>query len=236
MLTIPLIILYNIKTCILLQDWKGNLKMKKKYIIIVCAVMLAGVIAALLGILAGAGAPAVIGSQPDPKETVADFFDNLKTGEFQSAMENIANYDSLGFEKEGSELIELYKQTLLESYDVKITEPAGEVPENRLESLQGIEFTHIDCRLLVDAVSQKTSDAALEYMNDGYVIENDEQAMEFVYDALRECLGEPEQYLVTEHFDISLVFDGESWKMIISDELAAALFGYIESLSTEGVN
>ena len=72
-------------------------------------------------------------------------------------------------------------------------------------------------------------------MNHGNVIENDEQAMAFVNDAFCECLSEPEQYCVTEQFDVLLKYDGESWRIELEQPLVDALFGHIGSLQTEGV-
>ena len=210
------------------------MKKKSMYIFIALAVMLLSVNLTALAMIAGNNSPVVIGRVPDASETVTAFFDAMKAGDYEAAMEYTDDYESLGFEKEGSELIELYKQTLIESYNITLTDSAQQ--ESRLEAVQGVDFTFLDCRLLTGAVSEKTAAAAMEYMNDGNVIENDEQAMEFVYDAFRECLAAPEQFYTTEHFEIGLTYDGESWRMDISDSLADAMFGYINSLSAEGIN
>lgn len=209
--------------------------MKKLYVFLAAAVFVIGVGISELCLLTASDDAVVIGALPDAGETVATFFDELKSGEYQAAMERVNNYDSLGFEKEGTELIELYKQTLLECLEVSLSQPESTEPESRLVKVQGIEMTFLDCRKLMPAVSDSVTDAVMEYMNDGYVIENDEQAMTFVYSALSEDLVSSKQYCTTEHFDLYLYYDGESWRIEISDELARALFGYIDDFLVEEV-
>jgi len=211
--------------------------MKKLYIFIAVMVMALVVNCVIFGVVAvDDGTALVVGNIPEPSESVTAFFDAVKQGDYDEAMRYVDNYESLGFEEESSELIELYKKTLIESYEIELIDAAEiQQPASELKNIQRVRFTFLDCRLLLAAVSEKTSDAALVYMNDGNVIDSDEKAMEFVYDALKECLQTPEIYCSTEQFDVNLNYDGENWKIVLDDALYDALFGYIGNLSAEEI-
>ena len=206
--------------------------MKKLYLILAAVVMAAAIIISVVCVSMAGGESAVVGRIPDSGEAVILFLHEMKVGEYEKAMQRVDNYDSLGFEKEGSELIELYKATLRECYDFRLMEQPEQAQQlGRLEDIQRIELTFLDGRLLMSAVSELTAEKAYEYMNDGFLIENDEQAMSFVYEALRECLATPEEYCSTEYFDIAMEYDGERWTLTLGESLVDAMFGYIDSLT-----
>lgn len=173
----------------------------------------------------------IIGSLPEPDTAVTAFFDEMSAKNYDTALEYVDNYDSLGFETPSSDsTIELYKQKLVESYSVELS-CSGK--SDGLYAYRTADITFLDSRKLIEDVSAKVSENALDYMYDGKVIESDEQAKAIFYDALASCLDSPERYYTTESAELKLVYRG-SWQIIVDDTLFNILFGYIDSLTTEG--
>lgn len=207
--------------------------MKRKYLYIIVLVFTIVSCGALCRAFYDNDQTMVIGSLPEPGSAVSSFFDEMAEKDYSSALDYIENYDSLGFETLSSDpLIELYKQKIVESYDISLE---GEGAVDGLCAVQKVKITFLDSRKLLNELSETAPEKALDYMYDGNVIENDEQAKSLVYDALEACLENPELYCTTETIDISLRYNTNGWQIIVDDQLVNVLSGYIQSLATEGI-
>lgn len=197
------------------------------------ALLLAGMaaLALLLCFFASGGNPLVLGVDRDAqKNLLPQFFSDIKDGRYGDAMEYVSNYESLGFEKESTELVELYKSSLADSYSVTVIDPdSGE--QDGLTGEQIIEVTFLDGRRLLSAINEKTAVTVNDFLYYGNKLESDEQALSFVYDALNECLMTPNDYLSTERICVATVFENGQWKIVIDDAFLNVLYGYISSAS-----
>lgn len=210
--------------------------MNKKSVLYALGIAVAAALCLLICVRCSEGNSLVLGVDHSAQsELVPSFFAQLKAGDHEAAMEYVNNYESLGFERQSTELVELYKQKLVGSYSVKVLSLAPET-ENSLTSSQEIELTFLDSRTLLSAINEKTAVTVNDYLFGGYVIENDEQALEFVYDALYECLETPELYYTTERMTVQTIFDGEKWQIYMDDTLLDAMYGYVGSVSAEEIS
>lgn len=206
--------------------------MKRKYLFIIVLIFILASCGALCRSLYDTDKTLIIGKLPEPGEAITSFFDDLSEKKFDSAVKYIENYDSLGFETPSSDsLIELYKQKIVESYTINFS---GEIQTDGLYASQMVDITFLDSRKILDEVSKTAPENALDYMYEGNVIETDEQAKSFVYDAISVCLENPELYYSTETAEIKLKYNNGGWQIIADDSLLNILFGYIQSISTEG--
>ena len=206
--------------------------MKRKYLYIIILIFLLATCGALCRAFYDNDKTLMIGSLPEPESAVSAFFDEMTENNYDAALGYIENYDSLGFETPSSDpLIELYKQKIAESYDINFD---GDSVSDGLSAVQRVNITFLDGRKILDELSKTAPEKALDYMYDGNVIENDEQAKAIVHNALEECLASPELYYSTETVDINLRYNSNGWQIIVDDSLLNVLFGYIQTLSTEG--
>ena len=190
-------------------------------------VSVAAVILFVLCFAASKGDALVLGlNREAQKDLFPDFFAELRAGDYDAAMEYVSNYESLGFEKDSTELVELYKTNLLKSYSVSVVDhDAGE--HSGLSGSQVIDLTFLDSRRLLAAINEKTAVAVKDYLFYGNKLESDEQALSFVYTALSECLQTPEAYHNTERLTVQTCYEDGEWKIVIDDVLMNALQGYI---------
>lgn len=208
--------------------------MKRNIIKIVILILIMASCGAFCRALYNIDKTLIIGSVPDSDTAITAFFEEMSAKNYELAAEYIENYDSLGFETPSADSsIELYKQKLAESYSVQLV---GNSKSDGLYAYRTVDITFLDSRKLIEDVSAKVSENALEYMYDGNVIESDEQAKAIFYDALEECLESPEIYYTTEAAELKLVYRSRGWQITVDDSLLNILFGYIDSLTTEGIN
>lgn len=163
-----------------------------------------------------------------------EFFSGIKSANYSEALELVSNYDSLGFEKDAGELVNRYRSALIDSYSVSVVNHnSGE--HDGLYGEQIIDLTFLDSRKLLFSINEKTTEAVNDFLYQGNKLESDEQALSFVYDALNQCLDDPENYFSTERLTVQTVFEDGSWKIIIDDAFLSVLHGHIGSAAEGAV-
>lgn len=207
--------------------------MNKKTGLYAFGVAIAAFLILMLLTRCSSGSTLILGIDPaQQKNIVPEFIELIKSGDNDAAMEYVSNYDSFGFERTSTELVELYKQKLTDSYSVRVISVGSEI-DSTLTSSQVIELTFLDSRLLLPAINEKTAESVNAYLYGGDLIENDDQALEFVYAALYECLDSPELYYTTERLTVQTVFDGEKWQIVADTSFINAMYGYAGSISAD---
>ncbi len=205
--------------------------MKKNFIFALAALAAALLLAAVVFFSAAMLDTLVIGKRPNPADTVSDFFDYLGAEDYRQAMELVENYDTLCFETKGSEVVEQFKDNLIKSYHLEVV---GEAKISGLDAVQTINLTFLDSRLLFADASVKASETAMEFKNNGGVIDSDEQAMKFFNESLTECMTDSEAFYSTESIDVELYYNGKEWEIVMTDELLNAVCGNFGAGSAEG--
>lgn len=160
------------------------------------------------------------------KNIVPEFFSALQEEDYDRAMDFVANYETLGFEKNAGELVEFYRDKLVDSYSVRVIDHDC-ADTSGLTGQQLVELTVLDSRLLLAAINEKTAVTVTDFMYHGGQLESADQALSFVYDALYECLETPEDYYSVQQLTIGTEYDGKEWKIVIDDALLNAMSGYI---------
>lgn len=187
----------------------------------------------LCAILSGCELPlTVVGSIPDPENTVTDFFDGVCEGDFQKA-DACLNGSSVAMRNTPSDGFSTALMNYLqESYAYQLT---GSIEVIELEAQQDVFFTYLDFDLLAEDLRDessklgkkyiKTQDEAHTEMKDGVCTLTDEGAQAVAVEALDSLMTEPEQYYSAATFHLQLNYQGGSWKILMTDELFEAIAG-----------
>ena len=174
----------------------------------------------------------IVGSIPDPKDTVTTFFDSVCAGDFAESDKHLSGV-SLSMKKqvEGEFAKKLYGY-LLQSYDYKID---GEVTCDLLDANCRVDFTYLDLNLLSGELKNLSTKLGKRYVTevkDGYVEEkdgsyslSDEGAEKVAAEALDSLMNEAEKYRSTRSFDICLKYSNGKWLVDLPDELFYAICG-----------
>ena len=167
----------------------------------------------------------------DPGETVTQFFDSVRNGNFISAYSCLSDTLTLGLEKqpETAEAQQLYA-ALRESYRYSLL---GDSQIQGREASQRVNFRALNLRKaetaaaeLVDGIlEQKVAelpDHEVYDGNGGYLT----SLTDSVYaEALRQALQDPEPLCTETNLDIQLTYANGGWKMITDRTLMSALIG-----------
>jgi hypothetical protein len=190
------------------------------------------VIAVLMSLTACEMPMKIVGSIPDPKDTVTTFFDSVCAGRFAESDKYLSGV-SLSMKKqvEGEFAKKLYDY-LIQSYDYKIN---GEVTCDLLDANCKVDFTYLDFNLLsgdLKKISTKLGKRYVTEAKDGYVEEkdgayslSDEGAEKVAAEALDSLMKEADKYRSTRSFDIVLKYSNGKWLIDLPDELFYAICG-----------
>lgn len=167
----------------------------------------------------------------DPSETVAQFFDSVRNGNFVSAYSCLSDTLTLGLEKqpETAEAQQLYA-ALRQSYRYSL---AGDSEVQGREATQRVNLRALNLRKAEQAASELV-DGVLEQKvaelpdhevydgNGGYLT----SLTDAVYaEALNQVLQNTEPLCTDTTLDIQLIYTNGGWKMITDRTLMSALIG-----------
>lgn len=187
----------------------------------------------LCAMLTGCELPlTVVGNIPDPENTVSDFFDGVCEGDFKKA-DACLNGSSIAMKAEPTDLFSFKLMNYLQdSYSYQL---ASDMEKGELEANQDVMFTYLDFDLLSEDLRGECSrigkkyikmqDEAYTEMIDGKCTLTGEGAQSVAVEALDGLMTEPYPYYSVTTFHIRLKYQGQSWKIIMTDELFQAIAG-----------
>lgn len=174
----------------------------------------------------------VVGGIPDPQDTVATFFDSVCAGDFETADACLMDSSVEMKQPPADDFSASLMTYLQQSY---AWEPAGEPETDVTEARQNVNFRHLDPVLLSDDLRKtcaslgkkylRTQDEAHTEMNNGVCSLTSDGAQAVAVEALDSIMSDPEQYYTTDAYEISLKLEGNSWKILMTDELFDAIAG-----------
>ena len=167
----------------------------------------------------------------DPSETVAQFFDSVRNGNFVSAYSCLSDTLTLGLEKqpETAEAQQLYA-ALRQSYRYSL---AGDSEVQGREATQRVNLRALNLRKAEQAASElvegvleqkvaELPDHEVYDGNGGYLT----SLTDAVYaEALNQVLQNTEPLCTDTTLDIQLIYTNGGWKMITDRTLMSALIG-----------
>ncbi len=174
----------------------------------------------------------IIGSIPEPRDTVTGFFDSVCAGDFKKSDKYLSGM-SLSMKKdiEGHFASKLYDY-LVKSYAYQIN---GDVVSSQLDAECKVDFTYLDLNLLSDDLKARSTQLGKRYIaenKEGYVEEKDgainltdSGAEKIAEEALDDLMKNSEKYCSTKTFDITLKYSGGKWLISLTDELFEAISG-----------
>ena len=167
----------------------------------------------------------------NPQETVQNFFESIKNGDYSSAYACLADYTSLGLETEPetAEAKALYS-ALKQSYGYVIT---GESTIEALNAVQTVRFRALNIRRAEDAISQRVNETLEElvaelppeqvYAAEGGYLPG---LTDLVYStALERVLQNPDPLCSETGLTVHLQFRNGQWLILSDRSLQNALMG-----------
>lgn len=183
----------------------------------------------------------VIGSIPDPQQSVTGFFDSVCKGDFKKADTYLGEV-SIGMKEEPTDgFSKKLMQYLNDSYSYEL---AGKASTDKLTATQDVNFTYLDFMLLADDLRAKSSQIGKQYVseqNEAYteLIDNatvltDEGAELVAQEALDSIMKKnPQKYYATQTFHIEMKYQKKTWIIMIDNDLFEAISGKFSSRQTE---
>lgn len=183
----------------------------------------------------------------NPKQTILDFVDTMKSEEFdletaERANSFIGNYSTMGFEKFGlvdDDVIEIALTTALRrSYGVEFADPGLEpVPSpyqgtdmyiSGKQAFVDITFTSLSIDLISEPLAEVVAQVGHDRMYEGETFDTSEDALalvEEVFPSVFDADGDLTPYCVQKEMTVELTFTDDGWKIVMSDELYKAMLG-----------
>ncbi len=183
----------------------------------------------------------VIGSIPDPQQSVTGFFDSVCKGDFKKADTYLGEV-SIGMKEEPTDgFSKKLMQYLNDSYSYEL---AGKASTDKLTATQDVNFTYLDFMLLADDLRAKSSQIGKQYVseqNEAYteLIDNatvltDEGAELVAQEALDSIMKKnPQKYYATQTFHIEMKYQKKAWIIMIDNDLFEAISGKFSSRQTD---
>lgn len=180
----------------------------------------------------------VVGSIPEPEETVKAFFDSVCAGKFAESDRYLSGVSlSMKKEIEGEFAQKLY-DNLLKSYGYRID---GEVVAESLDASCQVEFTFLDLNLLSDDLKTASTTLGKKYVKetkegyvedkDGSYLLSDAGAEKVAAEALDQLMNDRGKYCSTKKFDLHLKYSGSKWLITLPDELFYAICGGFDQIN-----
>ena len=194
------------------------------------SILLSAVILALC-VFAWRGGSLRLEPEGEAQDVVVRFFNAVVTGSYPEAYACLSDYSALGLENEpGSAAGRSLYQALRQSYGFTLEGPCE---TDRLEAVQRVQFRYLDVKAVETAVAARVESVAEALVAETPSAEiYDEQRQylpsftDAVYaEALRQVLENAADYYTSAELDVSLAYDGGSWKMKSSPALFSALLG-----------
>lgn len=196
----------------------------------ILAILLAGValITATVGYNVG-----TVYTKPDgdPKDTVIDFFNAVKTGSYTTAYDCLSDYTGLGLEnppedETGAAVFEALRY----SYDYTIM---GGTTVNKLKAFVPVRVKYLDIgemgraipelvNMNLEKIVQSTPRNQVYDSENNYLPEVTDKAY---LQAMEKLLARPETYYVTEQINVELEYENGQWYIVSAPELLNAISG-----------
>lgn len=196
----------------------------------VLAVILAG-LAMLLCMVALRQGTVFAEPNGNPSETVNAFFSAVVAGDYETAYEELSDFESLGLEKyPSSDETRMLYDALRSSYDYALR---GNCVRDMLSAVQSVSFRYLN----LDAVKADASGRISGILEEialnrpkSQVYDADGAYFEAVTDevyrkALTEALSVADKYITSAEFDVHVDYSDGKWLMSTSPELISALSG-----------
>lgn len=174
----------------------------------------------------------IIGTIPEPEETVKAFFDSVCSGNFAESDRYLSGV-SLSMKKpiDGDFAQKLYHY-LIQSYRYQIN---GEVTSDQLNASCSVDFTALNMNLLSGDLKKESTRIGKNYVSEkkeGFVQEtdgayelSDEGAVNVAAEALDSLLQSSDNYRSTKTYEIAMKYSGGKWQIILPEELFYAICG-----------
>ena len=194
------------------------------------AILVAG-LALLLCVIAVNRGTLVAKPEGDPQEAVRGFFDNLQTGNYETAYGYLSNYSDLGLQNEpDTEEGRLVYDALRQSWSYSVTEPCV---QDKLNATQPVSFRYLDLNQLEKDAAGRIDGILNEIVQsrpqkDVYDADNHylpEVTDEVYLTALTEALKNASLYYKVADLNVNLSYEDGRWLMAAGPELISALLG-----------
>ena len=186
--------------------------------------------------------PAILGGVPDPDDTVALFFDSLCAGELEQCDSLLYGYSSLGLDSQpqtaiGSALMD----AVAASYSWQEAVPCT---VDGINARCEILLTCLDTSAMTDDVRALAGEklerfAAEAVSNDSLYNEDgsyrEDVIMQLLEQAVADALLNAQQYYVSNQIEVSLSYIDGGWRVVLTDELIAAITGNLVSMRGDGI-
>ncbi|MDO4982420.1 MAG: hypothetical protein Q4E35_02565 [Eubacteriales bacterium] len=196
----------------------------------ILAILLAGIalIIAALGYNVGTVYTKPVG---DPKDTVVDFFNAVKTGSYTTAYDCLSDYAGLGLENAPEDEIgEAVYEALKESYDYTIM---GSATVSKLTAFIPVRVKYLDIGELsrdipelvnsnIEKIVEETPRNQIYDADDRYLPEVTDRAYS---QAVEKLLDRPEIYYATEQINVELEYENGQWYIVSDPALLNAISG-----------
>lgn len=196
----------------------------------VLAILLAGIamIVATVGYNVG-----TVYTKPDgdPKDTVVDFFNSVKTGDYPTAYGCVSDYTGLGLENSPEDEIgQAVYEALKESYDYTVM---GGATVNKLSAFVPVRVKYLDIGEMGKAVPElvnKNIEKIVEESPRNQVYDSNDKYLPEVTDkayaqAMKKLLDRPETYYTTEQINVELEYENGQWYIVTNSQLLNAISG-----------
>ena len=167
----------------------------------------------------------------DPKDTVVDFFNSIKTGDYPTAYGCLSDYSGLGLENTPQDDIgKAVYEALKLSYDYTIM---GGATVNKLTAFVPVRVKYLDLDELGSHVSELVNQNLEKIVestprnqvydaNDNYLPEITEKAYT---QAVERLISKPETYYTAEQINVELEYENGQWYIVTSQQLLNAIAG-----------
>ena len=183
--------------------------------------------AAIVSALCGCGTP-VVGRLGEPREDIGAFFEALAAEDYDTADGYLYNYRSLGFEKGSGEASEdtdaagMMLRAVGQSRRCEVT--ACEVSGR--EASVTVELTVLDLGKLSAALDAAVADEVAARRLAGDACDDPSEVEALAAEMLENLLEQPGDHLTSDSFVLEMIHDAGRWRIVMTDELYAALCGY----------
>ena len=174
----------------------------------------------------------IIGSFPEPEDTVTALFDSICSGDFEKA-DTYLDGVSLVVKNQSEDVFsQKLFEYLLESYKYELI---GGLNKKQFEAKCKVSFTYLDFNKLLKDLNTASTKLGKRYIaesKEGYVTEDengitltDDGAKKIAAEVLESMMSEPGRYYSTQIFRVDLRYNSYQWIVSIPDELFEVISG-----------
>ena len=179
----------------------------------------------------------IIGTFPEPEESVTGFFESVCTGDFEKSDTYLDGLSLVVKNQDEDVFSKALCKYLLESYHYELV---GDLHKEQFSAEGKVSFTYLDFNLLINDLKSGSTKLGKRIMaegKEGYV-KQDDNGITLTDDGAKKIAAEvldslmsskPERYYSTKTFDIQLKFNGKKWLVYIPDELFEVISGKYET-------